>query len=132
MLFLQQAIFSISADIVRIKLFRNEVFSHTTSIQCDNATFEKLWQEISQPLVRLGIAQHEIDELKVAPLSLEEKRYIEQLKEWKEPEETIKNFKSSMVDKSAEVRKLKGTLCNILWYCFETLRSFSYIFLFNM
>ena len=72
---------SISADILRIKIFRNEVYGHTASAQYDDATFEKLWQEISQPLVKLGIPQQEIDELKVAPLSPEEKSYIEKLKE---------------------------------------------------
>ena len=109
---------SISADILRIKIFRNVVYGQTASAQYDDATFEKLWQEISQPLVRLGIPQRNIDELKVAPLSLEEKRYSEKLKELKELEEKMTNIKSPMVEKSAEVKKLKGTLCNILWYCF--------------
>ena len=105
---------SISADILRIKIFRNEVYGHTASAQYDDATFEKLWQEISQPLVKLGIPQQEIDELKVAPLSPEEKSYIKKLKEWKELEdnllEKMKDFECQMVDMKAEVKKLKGTL----------------------
>ena len=105
---------SISADILRIKIFRNEVYGHTASAQYDDATFEKLWQEISQPLVKLGIPQQEIDELKVAPLSPEEKSCIEKLKEWKELEDTLlekmKDIESQMVDMRAEVKKLKGTL----------------------
>ena len=109
---------SMSADIVRIKIFRSEFYGRTASAQYDDATFEKLWQEISKPLIRLGIPQQEIDELKVAPLSLEERSYIEKLKELKELQEKMTNIKSSMFDKSAEVKKLKGTLCNILWYCF--------------
>ena len=109
---------SISGDITRIRIFRNEVYGRTASTRCDDATFEKLWQEISEPLIRLGIPQQEIDELKVAPLSLEEKSYIEMLNEFKELEEKMNDIKSPMVDKNAEVKKLKGTLCNILWYCF--------------
>ena len=105
---------SISADILRIKIFRNEVYGHAASAQYDDATFEKLWQEISQPLVNLGIAQQEIDELKLAPLSPEEKSYIENLKEWKELEDTLvekmKDVENQMVDVRAEVKKLKGTL----------------------
>ena len=105
---------SISADILKIKMFRNEVYGHTVSAQYDDATFEKLWQEISQPLVKLGIPQQEIDELKVAPLSPEEKSYVETLMEWKEQEDTllekIKDFENQMVDMRAEVKKLKGTL----------------------
>ena len=105
---------SISADILRIKIFRNEVYGHTASAQYDDATFEKLWQEISQPLVKLGIPQQEIDELKEAPLSPEEKSYIEKLKEWKELEDTLlekmRDFENQMVDMRAEVKELKGTL----------------------
>ena len=108
---------SISADILRIKIFRNEVYGHTTSAQYDDATFEKLWQEISQPLVELGIPQHEINELKVAPLSPEEKSHVEKLMEWKELEDTllekIKDFERQMVDVKAEVQKLKGTLSSL-------------------
>ena len=73
-----------------------------------------MWQEISHPLVKLGIPQQEIDELKVAPLSPEEKSYIEKLKEWKELEdnllEKMKDVKRQMVDMRAEVKMLKGTL----------------------
>ena len=105
---------SISADILRIKIFRNEVYGHTTSAQYDDATFKKLWQEISQPLVKLGISQQEIDELKVAPVSPEEKSYIEKLKEWKELEDTLlekmKDIERQMDDMRAEVQKLKDTV----------------------
>ena len=105
---------SMSADILRIKIFRNEVYGHTASAQYEDATFEKLWQEISQPLVKLGIPQQEVDELKVAPLSPEEKGYVETLMEWKKQEdtllETMKDFGNQMVDMRAEVKKVKGTL----------------------
>ena len=104
---------STSADILRIKIFRNEVYGHTTSAQYDDATFEKLWHEISQPLVKLGIPQQEIDELKVAPLNPEEKSYVETLMQWKELEDAllgrIKDIESQMVDFRTELKKLKGT-----------------------
>ena len=70
---------SISDDIVRIKMFRNDVYGHIASNQMDDKRFEKLWQEISQPLTRLRIPQKDIDEIKVAPLSPKEKSYIQQL-----------------------------------------------------
>ncbi len=75
---------STSANIARIKIFRNEVYLNTPSAQLDDTTFETLWRDISKPLVRLGIPQQDIDELKEAPLSPEEESYIEKLKEWKE------------------------------------------------
>ncbi len=80
---------SISANIARIKIFRNEVYGHVPSAQLDDTTFEKLWQEISKPLVNLGILQHDIDELKKAPLTPEEESYAEKLKEWKELEDDL-------------------------------------------
>ena len=83
---------SISADIVRIKIFRNQVYAHIASPQLDDTTFETLWQEISKPLVNLGIPQQDIDEAKVAPLSPEEEFYIEKLKQWKELEDDISNL----------------------------------------
>ena len=78
---------SISANIARIKIFRNEVYGHVPSAQLDDTTFLKLWQEISKPLVNLGIPQHDIDELKNAPLTPEEESYAEKLKEWKNLED---------------------------------------------
>ena len=79
---------SISADILRIKFFRNQVY-HIASPQLDDAKFETLWKEISKPLVNLGIPQQDIDEAKVAPLSPEEESYIEKLKQWNELEDDI-------------------------------------------
>ena len=115
---------SISADILRIKIFRNEVYGHTASAQYDDATFEKLWQEISQPLVKLGIPQQDIDELKVAPLSPEEKSYIEKLKEWKELEDTVLENMKDFV--RAEVKKLKGTLTSSIISNLDQLTKFDF------
>ena len=50
------------ADIIRIKNFRNHCF-HEPFPQYDEPTFQKLWQEISDVLLRLGISQIEIDHL---------------------------------------------------------------------
>ena len=54
---------SVEADIVRIKLFRNEHFGHKPHSAVSEADFKALWAEISSPLVRLGIDQKEIDRL---------------------------------------------------------------------
>ena len=83
---------SISDDIVRIKMFRNDIYGHIASTQMDDTTFEKLWQEISKPLIRLGIPQKDIEEIKVAPLSPEEESYIQQLKKWKERELELRSY----------------------------------------
>ena len=63
---------SISANIVRIKMCRKEYYGDATSTRIDNATFESLWENISQALVGLGIPQEDLDELKTSPLEHDE------------------------------------------------------------
>ncbi len=107
---------SISANIARIKIFRNEVYGHTPSAQLDDTAFETLWQEISKPLVKLGIPQQDIDELKEAPLSSEEESYIKKLKEWKELEDDLlsklDDVERQVKDVRNEVFKLRKTVGN--------------------
>ena len=88
-----------SADIVRIRIFRNEAYGHITCAQLNHAKFNTLWQEISTPLTRLGIPQKDIDEIKMAPLSPEEQSYIEKLKEWKERDDYILSKLSNVENK---------------------------------
>ena len=59
---------SMQANIVRIKCLRNKVFAHAISTRVDGSTFQYLWQEISQPLLELGIPESDIEEIKTAPL----------------------------------------------------------------
>jgi hypothetical protein len=96
-----------SANIARIKLFRNEVYGHIARAQLDDTRFETLWQEISLPLIMLGIPQQDIDELKVAPFDPEEESYIDKLKEWKELEDDIL---SKLNDVETAMTKLQKTV----------------------
>ena len=98
---------SISADIARIKMLRNEIYGHTAKAEYDDKTFEKYWQDISTPLIKLGIPQNDIDDLKVAPLSPEEESHIEKLKEWKEVEDEL--F-SEFMDMKREFLNLQRTV----------------------
>ena len=100
-----------SADIVRIRIFRNEIYGHITSAQLDDARFNTLWQDISQPLTRLGILQNDIDEIKMAPLSPEEESYIEKLKEWEERDDYILSKLSNVEN---EFSNLEAKFENIL------------------
>ena len=101
---------SITANIARIKIFRNEVHGHSPSAQLDDTTFETLWQEISKPVVKLGIPQQDIDELKEAPLCPEEESFIEKLKEWKELEDDLL---SRLNDLEIGVRKVGNQVVNV-------------------
>ena len=100
---------SVSAEILRIKMIRNEVYGHISKAQLDDTEFETLWQQISQPLINLGIRQQDIDELKQTALSPEEESYIEKLREWKELEDTLS---SKLDDIERDVGKLREEIVN--------------------
>ena len=55
---------STEADIVRVRRFRNEHLGHISNTDVSDGDFQSFWAEFSAPLVRLGIKQSEIDELK--------------------------------------------------------------------
>ena len=101
---------SISADIVRIKMYRNEVYGHIHETQYDDAKFEQLWEDISKPLRRLLILREDIANLKEAPLSAEEDTYLRKLKKMMEEDarlsEKVQDLKSEVVDLKVEVNKL--------------------------
>ena len=94
---------SIPADIVRIKLFRNEVY-HVPSARLDDAKFEELWQEISQSLIRLGILQKDIDEIRKE----EESCLPDKLSMFTGREDEIQNVIALLLDKTKAVVSLHG------------------------
>ncbi|XP_046857842.1 uncharacterized protein LOC124451264 [Xenia sp. Carnegie-2017] len=96
---------SISANIARIKFYRNKVYGHITTTSVDDSEFEHLWQEISKALVGLGIQQTEIDEAKKAPLSPDEANHIEILKNWYEKEKQLINVAEETKDVVKELKK---------------------------
>ncbi|CAB4014427.1 E3 ubiquitin- ligase DZIP3, partial [Paramuricea clavata] len=95
-------------------MYRNEVYGHIPNAQYDDATFERLWQDISKPLIKLLVIRSDIDELKVTPLSSEEESYVEKLKEWKELEDGLleKNddVERKINDMAKEFMKLRDTV----------------------
>ena len=78
---------SVEADIVRVRLFRNERFGHVPNTAVSDGDFQSFWAEISVPLVRLGIDQREIDRLENEPCGKEELERV--LKEWEKSESEI-------------------------------------------
>ena len=72
--------YSNEADIVRIKLFRNERFGHIPNTNVSATDFKSYWAEISSALVRLGLDQAEIDRLENEECGDEEVQRV--LKEW--------------------------------------------------
>ena len=88
------------ADIARIKYYRNTV-AHVAEASVDSATFQHLWKEIRETLVRLGGPGYgsAVDNLETECMDPDiELHYKELLKQWKNDEDNIKD-KIDVVDK---------------------------------
>ncbi|XP_068681718.1 uncharacterized protein [Montipora foliosa] len=77
------------ANLVRIKIFRNELYGHVSSTGVDTPTFETLWKEITAALISLGLDQVEIDRLQSERCG--EDDYIQVLTDWADSEQKIKS-----------------------------------------
>ena len=77
------------ANLARVKYFRNVLYGHVSTTGVDTLTFNALWQEISAPLVALGLNQTEMDRLKAERGGEED--YLDALLEWADSEEDIKS-----------------------------------------
>ena len=79
------------ADIVRIRCYRNKIYSHDRLMQVTDADFEKLWMDISEALLRIagGISSAKRDDWKKAiekffhaPLTPDAEECVDELKFW--------------------------------------------------
>ena len=94
------------ANIVRLKLFRNEVHAHVTTTQVNDATFESLWKEISQVLIELNIPRKDVDDLKTSPLGTNEEMYLKIIKDWKSQEEDSLSKLEDVKSSVDEIKKI--------------------------
>lgn len=114
--------FSREADIVRIKLYRNEYLGHKSKTAVSEAVFKALWKEISLPLVRLGIDQKEIERLENEECGDEDmKRILNVLEEnrnvWNDTRNDVEEIKDVVHDNrnsSEGNRKLLNETCDVL------------------
>ena len=80
------------ADIVRITLYRDTVYSYAEGGAVDDKTFNLYWKDITDVLVRLGGAcyQNAINRIKTECMTSDfEKYYPELLKNWYQDDDTI-------------------------------------------
>jgi hypothetical protein len=75
------------ANIVRIRLFRNNFFGHVPGTDVSRLDFEAHWVEVSSALRSLGLNQAEIDRLKAEECGEEEVNRVRQ--EWNESEKEV-------------------------------------------
>ena len=82
---------SLEADLVRIRIYRNEIYGHNHSIEITDADFKKLWEKISEALLRIagGVSSAKRDEWKKSiesffhdPLSPDAEKNVIQLRLW--------------------------------------------------
>lgn len=83
---------SLEANIVRIKYYRNNVYAHAKKASVDDATFEKLWLNISNAILALEESQASvIDSLKTMDMDVDlHERYERALTESVESDVSIK------------------------------------------
>ena len=103
------------ANIVRIKYYRNQVYAHASHASVDDATFNMLWQDISNALLALGSGTtyaSEISRLKTECMDPDfEENYRELLKQWKKDDDNTKEkldeLKGMLDSKEYAISELK-------------------------
>ena len=95
---------SLEANLIRIKLYRNELYGHVTSTGVETAAFNVKWQEISKVLVALGLNPAEVVRLKSAPCGED---YISAVIEWVKSDEEIKSQLGEVRKNQQEARQMQ-------------------------
>lgn len=91
---------STEADIIRVRVFRDEIFDHARKAYVEDHAFYEYWQDIQQTLIRLGGERYGplIDKLKVECIDPDiGLHYQELLKQWKEDESRIDQFEGRIL-----------------------------------
>ena len=104
---------SLEADLVRIRIYRNEIYGHNHSMEITDADFKKLWEKISEALLRIagGISSAKRDEWKKSiesffhdPLSPDAQENVIQLRLWYRKEIETKDKVEELAE---EVKQIK-------------------------
>ena len=91
--------YSLQADIVRIRTYRNSIFSHNHCMEVTDANFQKLWIEISEALLRIachfGRARREewkksIEKFLHDPFTPDAEKCVKELQLWYREEMDLK------------------------------------------
>ena len=104
---------SLEADLVRIRIYRNEIYGHHYSMEITDADFKKLWEKISEALLRIAgsISSAKKDEWKKSiesffhdPLSPDAEENVIQLRLWYRKEIETKDKVEELAE---EVKHMK-------------------------
>ncbi|XP_028517235.1 uncharacterized protein LOC114575831 [Exaiptasia diaphana] len=114
---------NVEDDVVRLRLYRNNLYGHISEPALSNADFNKYWNDIETVLLRHGVNKTAIDSLKTQSFEPEdEDYYIKCLKEWitdeadrvihevKESEKRVLDEFGSVKDKLEKVDNIEQKL----------------------
>ena len=118
---------SLEADLARIKYYRNSVYGHNQKMEVSDSEFCQLWKEIREAILRIITKinstkkdewEKAIEKLLNDPLTSEEQKCIEELKQWYEKEEDVKdilhqvdaNVKEGLQHVSEDIKDVKEEL----------------------
>ena len=106
---------SLAADLARIKYYRNSVYGHVNqNMDKKDDDFLRLWQEISQALVRIAGKlsseketewQLAIDNFLKNPLTAEDERNVQELQKWYKEDMNVKEYIEKLVDTTQKINK---------------------------
>ena len=104
-----------AADITRIKILRDRVYSHVTSGSVDDPTFSSYWNDIKDTFQRIGGARYQdvINDLKTDCMDADiEMDYQELFRKWLKDEDCItdKSHEDEMVKKARKEVDLEGSI----------------------
>ena len=104
-----------AADITRIKILRDRVYSHVTSGSVDDPTFISYWNDIRDTFQCIAGARYQdvINDLKTDCMDADiEKDYQELFREWLKDEDCItdKSHEDEMVKKARKEVDLEGSI----------------------
>ncbi|CAH3165827.1 unnamed protein product [Pocillopora meandrina] len=104
-----------AADITRIKILRDRVYSHVTSGSVDDPTFSSYWNDIRDTFQCIGGARYRdvINDLEIDCMDADSEKYYQELfKEWLKDEDCItdKSHEDEMVKKARREDDLENSL----------------------
>ena len=101
--------YSLGADIIRMRHFRNSLYAHVTKASIDETSFNSSWSDIRGVLVRLGGARYDevISKMKTECMDPDtEEDYKSLLKEWQKQDDDIRDRLKSIDEKTETTNEL--------------------------
>ena len=115
---------SLSADLARIRCYRNSICHDSENMEIPDDKFRSLWASIRDAIVRIaqGLSKGSewksaVDKFLTDPLTLEDKRHVEELNQWNlndmENQKALKEVKDDTGQIKGDTSQIKGETSQI-------------------